>query len=185
MKIFNLLFILLLSSLFFSCSKDEDSPMETPTECTVEISFIEDGSMVTLPIAGLNNDSKAVFDLKDPSPFNAQGVSRALAIRMQTGSSGFDIVLELNVADSNSCIPIGVYDVSTLDSSEGLLSFTYFKGFESYFVGLGEGSGVLEITKCDFDNKLISGKFSCTLVKPFGTDQIVVTDGIFVDVCLE
>ena len=43
---------------------------------------------------------------------------------------------------------------------------------------------MLEITRCDFENKLISGRFSGTLVASIGSESIVITDGVFEDVCL-
>ena len=184
MNSYKLFLFLILFSLCVSCSNDDE--IEVPvseTECTEDVSFNEDGSTITMPIGGLDNEGKALLELKDPSPFNPQGVSRAFALRMQSGLTIFDIVLELNVDNSDSCIPTGVYDTQTLDSSEGLLSFWYMKGFNSYVVGLGEGNGILEITKCDLENKLISGKFTCTMKEPLGSDVIQITEGEFENVC--
>ncbi len=187
MKILNLLLLLAVIALAPSCSSDDDNSMdsEMDSSCTKEISFIEDGNLVTMPIDGLDNGGKAIFDLKDPSPFNSQGVSRAFAIRMQSGTSGFDVTLELEVEDANSCIPTGVYNIETLDPSEGVMSFFYLKDFGSYVAGLGEGNAILEITKCDFENKLVSGKFSATLVNPLSGETIQISEGVFEDVCLE
>lgn len=177
-----LFFLLSLATLLVSCSGG-DGETDPSTSCTKEVSFKEDGTEVTMPVGGLANGAKAVMQLKNPSPFDAQGVSRAFALRLQSGLNIFDIVLELNVADENSCIPVGVYDASTLPGSEGLLSFLYAKGLDSHIVALGEGSGSLEITKCDLENKLVSGRFSATMVQGFGSGVIVITDGVFEDVC--
>ena len=179
MKSYKLFLFLILTSLYFSCSKDDEGN-DTQIECTKEISFKEDGSSVTLPVGSTEIQSKAHLQLKDPSPFNPQGVARAFGLRLQSGLNVFDIALELNVANSNSCIPIGVYNTQTLDSSEGIMSFVYINGIKSY---IGDGSGILEITKCDLENKLISGKFSCTMQEAFGSDVIQITDGTFEDVC--
>jgi len=118
-----------------------------------------------------------------PSPFNQQFVSRSFGLSLQNGLSAFTILFEIKVDDSESCIPLGVYDASTLDEEEGILTFSYLKGLSSYLVGLGEGSGTLEITKCDLENKLISGKFDGILKQGVGDETIVISDGVFENVC--
>lgn len=182
MKSYKLILFLILSSLYISCSNDDEGD-NAQIECVKDVSFNEDRNPVTLPIGTLESPSKAELLLKDPSPFNPLGVSRSFGLRLQSGLTIFDITLEIIVENSSSCIPIGIYNTQTLDSNEGIMSFLYVKELNTYTVGLGEGIGELEITKCDLDNKLISGKFSCTMKEAFGSDVLQITNGIFEDVC--
>ena len=171
--------LIFISAVIISCSKDNNEE----DVCSTEISFVEDGEPVTLPIGGLGFGTDVLFSLKDPSPFDATKVSRILAIRLQEGLKIFDIVLEVNVVDENSCIPLGTYDIQVTGGNEGLLSFAYIKGFEGY-TSIGGDTGILEITKCDFENKQISGRFSCTMSSGFtATGEKVITNGTFENVC--
>ena len=183
MKTIKILFLLIPICFFLSCSSDSDD--DENVSCTEEISFTEDGVAITYPLLGATGQPTALFQLKDPSPFDPNGVSRGLVIRMVSGTSILDIVLELNVDGPEACLPVGVYNTETLDANEGVISFTYIKGTESYIAGLGLGNASLEITRCDFDNGLISGNISGTLMQSFGSGSIVITNGDFKDICID
>jgi len=182
MKSIKLLILLILSLLHFSCNDDDNSEMNI--ECAQEVTFVEDGTTTTMEVSGVNGTNDAIFALKDPSPFDPNGVARVFNLRLLEGTTFFDIGIELGVDDATSCIPLGVYTANGTNPNNALVSITYTK-FPTFFIaGLGEGQGTVEITKCDFENKLISGKFSGTLVENIGTESIVITDGVFEDVCL-
>jgi len=189
MNTIKLLLLSLSICLFISCGGDEEEEPMSSDSCPEEVSFNVDGINTTLPIIALSLEPAAVFTLKDPSPFDPQGVSRAFFLRLQGVNSQsvievFDVTLEIGVEDENSCIEPGVYVAGALNG-EGLLSFNYVNGLTNIFVGLGEGEGRLEITECDFDNGTISGNFSATLTDFAGSTSIQVTNGVFEDVCLE
>jgi hypothetical protein len=187
MNSFKLLFLALATCIFISCGGDEE-PMSSDS-CPEEVSFNLDGVNKTLPILAMSQDPAATFILKDPSPFDPQGVSRAFFLRLQSAGSQsdievFDIVLEIGVDDENSCIEPGVYETGSLNG-EAVLSFLYVNGLTSFSDGFGQGAGRLEITKCDFDNRLISGDFSATLVDFSGSTSLEITNGVFEDVCFD
>jgi len=190
MKLNQTILLVALMCVFHSCSDDDENMTNNdPQEisCPSEVSFDEDGTTVTLPILNIggSTEPKLTFQLKDPSPFDPNKVSRSLSLRLQSGLTVLDIALEINVPDANSCIPIGQYNVNTLNINDGILSFIYAKnGLNQFFAGLGEGEAILEITKCDFDNKLISGRFNGTVVQAFTSNSISITNGVFEDVCL-
>jgi len=166
--------------LTVNCKKDEDTP--DSDSCGTNISFLENGESVSLPIGGLGQGTNAIYELKDPSPFNSNGISRLLAIRGQEGLIGFDISIELDVDNEDDCIPLGVYELNNTDS-DGLLLFSYAKGLNFRFASEFDGSGWLEITKCDFENRQISGKFSCMMGQSFNEDDMNITSGEFNNVC--
>jgi len=158
--------------------------MDNTSGCTEEISYLVNGTQETREILDLGSGPKAEFILKDPSPFDPDGVSRSLLIRVKDGIDIFDITLEINVEDSTFCIDTGVYEVNTLDSNVGLLSAGYLMNFDAYNSSITVGSGSLEITKCDFENRFISGNFSFDLFKGFTQESISITGSVFEDVCL-
>ena len=190
MNSFKLLFLAVLSIfLFISCGgDDEDEPMSSDS-CPEEVSFNLDGVNRSLPILALSQEPAASFILKDPSPFDPQGVSRAFFLRLQSVVSQseievFDIGLEIGVDDENSCIEPGVYEIGSLNGV-AVLTFLYINGLTNFSGGFGTGTGRLEITECDFDNGTISGNFSATLVNFGETITLEVTNGVFENVCLE
>ena len=106
--------ICMFLSLFtlFYCGQDEtmEDMEDTTSNCLEEVSFDEDGTTVTFPV--LNSSGRgpeAIFQLKDPSPFDPDGVSRAFALVLQSNLQTFNVALEIGVPDAESCIPLGSY----------------------------------------------------------------------------
>lgn len=146
---------------------------------------MEDGTPTTMEITGPTGSNDAIFFLKDPSPFDPNGVARVFNLRITAGITFFDVGIELAVADATSCIPLGTYVTDNgVNSNNALVSISYTNFPTLFIAGIGEGEGTIEITKCDFENKLISGTFNGTLVDNLGGQSVVITNGVFENVCL-
>ncbi len=168
----------------FACSSDDSTtPNANNVECSEEVNFKEDGEEVTLPLVLPN--AKASFKYKESSGLNAGLPSRELAMRFQTLSSAFDILIEKIVSGPDDCIPIGVYSIENINPTDGIISITYAKGVEIHSAATGLlGSGTLEITDCDRIQKTVSGRFEAVLETGFGSTMVTITEGVFTDICL-
>lgn len=157
------IFVLISIAFLSACSDDESSSCENGTfQMNVNGSAVTATSFNNTLLKGAN----AGVDGKRMDIRATDGDGRELIITFTDLSSGSNGNC---MTTTDTYVPFD--EVST--GEENSFLFTFIEDDISYFIT----TGTLHITSCDETAKKVSGTFS------FSTDEYVVTNGTFTDMC--
>jgi hypothetical protein len=193
----NSILLVILSFLTFSCSKTENSTPEAPKDQLPAITIIGantggciiNGKVIIpkntvnstsgFPVYGLRYSVGPNFGLPNFNEYFSINITNLKS----TGKS-YWIYIQIN----DMTLGAGSYSVGQSNADYGLngpntpqiiVRETYDGVSGKTFIS-GVNSGIINITRFDYPNKVVSGNFNCTLYnKDLPTEIVQVTDGRF------
>ena len=173
--------LLLLSILFSQCTKDDNC-------CTCEVGYSESGSgtmgclMDGVPWAACNFAHEEVKGSVSTFINDSNGYNYWQIINHKFYNGGDDVLFitiwypKIGIIPKNSAGPNSTF------GSIGAEFFTQNGKYSGIFKRDTIEPFLLEVTKLDILNRIISGRFACTLIESDGgvdTTTIKITNGVF------